>query len=156
MRELTFKGFLKMYIKDLSDENTLCITKLHQEAKSNYRLREPLLLYSHMISYANMSDSYLSRFSDVEKALKNDLMTEEYQKVYRSYLAKKNRMSSENHTKLLLRQRILEIQKAKGITNYRVYADLKLNPGNINDYLKNGNPTKVSLQVAQEIFDYLS
>ena len=42
----------------------------------------------------------------------------------------------------------------KKITKYRVYRDLSLNPGNINDYLTNGNSKKVSMNVVKKIYNY--
>lgn len=47
MRELTFRGFLAQYVKQLSAEKTNSLYKLAAEAgSSNPRLREPLLLYA--------------------------------------------------------------------------------------------------------------
>ena len=52
--------------------------------------------------------------------------------------------------------RIRKCQKEKHISNYRIYTDLHLNHGNINDYLTNGNVSKLSLATAQKILDYVS
>ena len=47
MRELTFKGFLKSYVRSLSQAETNSLYKLVKEAADeNPRLREPLLLYA--------------------------------------------------------------------------------------------------------------
>ena len=47
MRELTFRGFLTQYVKQLAAEKTNSLYKLAAEAGSNNpRLREPLLLYA--------------------------------------------------------------------------------------------------------------
>ena len=47
MRELTFRGFLTQYVKQLSAQETNSLYKLAAEASSNNpRLREPLFLYA--------------------------------------------------------------------------------------------------------------
>ena len=47
MRELTFRGFLTQYVRQLSEQETNSLYKLAAEAgSSNPRLREPLLLYA--------------------------------------------------------------------------------------------------------------
>ena len=81
---------------------------------------------------------------------------ETYQKVYNSYLFKINRVKNEEHTKSLMLLRIKDMQQQKHITNYRIYTDLHLNPGNVNDFLTNGNVSKLSLKTAEMIYDYVS
>lgn len=47
MRELTFRGFLTQYVRQLAVEETNSLYKLTAEASSNNpRLREPLFLYA--------------------------------------------------------------------------------------------------------------
>ena len=79
-----------------------------------------------------------------------------YHKVWRSYLAQKNRKDTDANTKELMRQRILAMQADKGVSNYRIYKELNLNPGNINDWLKNGAGEKVSLATARRAFVYVN
>ena len=55
----------------------------------------------------------------------------------------------------MIRQRILSMQKEKGVSNYRIYKTLGLNPGNINDWLKNGAGEKVSLTTAREALEHV-
>lgn len=45
-------------------------------------------------------------------------------------------------------KKIKQMQQDKHISNYRIYTDLKLNAGNINDYLTNGRADKLSLKTA--------
>jgi hypothetical protein len=79
----------------------------------------------------------------------------EYQKVYNSYLAEKNKVKNEAHTKQLMRNRILKLKSEKKVSNYKIYTDLKLNPGNMNAFLKKGDTSKISLQTARMTIDYL-
>lgn len=167
MKPLTFKGFLKAYLCELSLCGSLSIRKLEKEVDSNLRLLEPLVLYAKI----TLTKEQLSRLknkrvqsalkvlenhSDVEQALQNKKLPEAYQKVYNSYLVRTNRIKNEEHTKMLMLPRIKEMQQKKHITNYRIYTDLHLNPGNVNDFLTNGNASKLSLKTAEMIFEYVS
>lgn len=173
MRDLTFAGFLKSYVRSLSTTETNSLYKLADEAADkNPRLREPLLLYAVFTDktdvllraakvpalysdYENLTNRYDK--TDFETALQDasSPLSEEYKKVWRSYLSKKNRLQNDNHSKELLRNKVVRLQKAKGVSNYRLYADLGLNPGNFNAWLKYGDPNKVSLDIARQTVKYL-
>ena len=83
------------------------------------------------------------------------LLPAEYHKVWRSYQSRKNRGQADEHTKELMRQKVKRLQVQKGVTNYRIYTDLKLNPGNLNAWLKHGNGDKVSLDTARRTLRYV-
>ena len=107
MRELTFTGFLKSYVRALSAAETNSLYKLTKEAADeNPRLREPLLLYAKFTDntdvllraakktalyseYKNLANRYDK--AGFEAALQNatSLLPEEYKKVWKSYLSKK-------------------------------------------------------------------
>lgn len=173
MRELTFRGFLTQYVRQLSVNETNSLYKLAAEAsKTNPRLREPLFLYA---LYSQKQDVLLLATKDL--ALRADYdrlvsrytvpaMTElleqtsselpvEYHKVWHSYQSRKNRCQANNHTKELMRQKVKRLQMRTGVTNYRIYTDLKLNPGNLNAWLKYGDSEKVSLETARRVLRYM-
>ena len=79
----------------------------------------------------------------------------EYTKVWRSYLSRKNRGQADDHTKELMRQKVKRLQEKYGVTNYRIYTDLRLNPGNLNAWLKHGDSDKVSLDTARKTLRYV-
>lgn len=173
MRELTFKGFLKSYVRSLSKAKTNSLYKLAKEAADeNPRLREPLLLYAKFTDstdvllraaqktelyseYKNLANRYDK--AGFEAALQNasSPLPDEYKKVWKSYLSKKHQLQNDNHTKDLMRNKVVQLQKAKGVSNYRLYSDLRLNPGNFNAWLKYGDPNKVSLDTARRTVKYL-
>ena len=173
MRELTFRGFLTQYVRQLSEQETNSLYKLAAEAgSSNPRLREPLLLYA---VYSQKQDVLLlatkdavlheqySRLvlrytmDDLTELLEqtSPLLTSEYHKVWRSYQSRKNRGQADNHTKELMRKKVKRLQEKNGVTNYRIYTDLKLNPGNLNAWLKHGDSEKVSLETARMTLRYV-
>ena len=174
MRELTFVGFLRRYVRDLSISGTNSISKLSYEAaRENSRLREPLLLYALFsgkeasllrsaegTTLEELYSSVLDRYSKEQMLhaflTRDSGLPSAYHKVWRSYLAQKNRKDTDAQTKELMRQRILAMQADKGVSNYRIYKELNLNPGNINDWLKNGAGEKVSLATARRAFEYVN
>ena len=173
MRELTFAGFLKNYVRSLSMTNTNSLYKLAEEAwDRNPRLREPLLLYAvftdkiEVLLRATKAPALYSDYQDLiskydkvgfEAALRDtkSSVPGKYKKVWQSYLTKKNRLQNDNHTKELMRNKIVKLQKVKGVSNYRLYTDLGLNPGNFNSWLKYGETRKVSLDTARRTIKYL-
>lgn len=172
MRELTFKGFLAQYVKQLSKSNTNSLYKLAEEARQdNARLREPLLLlalYSGkqaVLLQATKDQNLFAEYQRMVSQYSTDQMTQvfkdnasvlpdEYHKVWRSFQAQKNRGQSDNHTKELIRLKVKRLQEQCGVSNYRIYTDLKLNPGNVNAWLKHGVADKVSLDTARRILRY--
>ena len=53
-------------------------------------------------------------------------------------------------------KRIVELQEEKGITNYRIYKSLNLNPGNVNAFLKNGDVSKMGLNTVRKILEFVN
>ncbi len=173
MRELTFKGFLTQYVRSLSQQESNSLYKLAAEAGSgNLRLREPLFLYAlysqkqNVLLQATKEPVLYAQYSvllsqyDMESMTqvlvsRSDAVPEEYHKVWRSYLSQKNRGKADDHTKELMRQKVKRMQEKYGVTNYRIYTDLKLNPGNLNAWLKHGDGDKVSLDTARKVVRYL-
>lgn len=172
MRELTFKGFLATYVRQLSQADTNSLYKLAAEAASdNPRLCEPLFLYAMysgklaVLLQAAKDPSLRSAYKDMEQytvdqmtiLLENGSSTlrNEYHKVWSSYLSQKNRGQADDHTKELIRKKVKRLQDRYGISNYRIYTDLHLNPGNLNAWLKHGHSNRVSLDTARRTLRYI-
>jgi len=173
MRELTFKGFLKQYVYSMSSNKTYGLYKLaHEAAATNPRLREPLLLFALFTGkekvllqatkdamlkeeYTNLLKVYSKH--QMEEALANNSpeLPERYLRVYVSYTRLMMRKNNNRHMKELLYARIRQLQEDKGISNYRLYTGLKLNPSNVNAFLKTGNPRKISQGIANKLLSYL-
>ena len=81
-------------------------------------------------------------------------LPEGYRKVWRSYCSVRDAALADNDTKELIHRRVLELQQKKKLTNYRLYTDLKLNPGNVNAWLKHNDSSKMSLDCARQIYKY--
>lgn len=171
MRKLTFKGFLSQYVRKLSHSDTLDLKRLADEALTNNpRLRAPLVLYAlahgkqeKLASLlgssgpaAEMPDM-LGRLDPerLEAQLAEGLVPEAYRKVWTSFLVARDAPQRDGELKAAMRKKVLLLQKEKNCSNYRVYTDLKLNPGNINSWLKNGDSTKVSYHTAERVMNYV-
>lgn len=171
MRELTFKGFLSAYVKKLSYAGSLNMSVIAQEAiESNPRLRAPLVLYAVLHGKSALlrkklialggPDELLQMLdllceSNAEELLKQGKLPDEYLKVWTSFTVRHERLKTDSELKSAMREKIIELQKSKKCSNYRLYRDLKLNPGNINSWLKNGDGSKVSYQTAERIITYV-
>ncbi len=172
MRELTFRGFLSQYVRQLSGEDTNSIYKLAAKASNNVRLREPLLLYAvysgkqetllQAVGSSTLQDVYQRMISLYDAEALTDLLKSgspcipgEYHKVWASYQYRKNRTQADNHTKELMRQKLMHLQARSGVSTYRIYTDLHLNPGNFNAWLKHGDSDKISLDSARKALKYV-
>ena len=171
MRKLTFKGFLTQYVKELSCTGTVDLAILASEAAhNNYRLRAPLLLYAVKSGKADLLRSYLAKLDgvdallsmlsalegeNVEEMLEDGKLPEDYLKVWNSFQVRRDKPKNEDELIEAMRNKIIQLQKAKNCSNYRLYKDLNLNPGNINSWLKHGDSSKVSYQTASRIITYV-
>ena len=78
---------------------------------------------------------------------------DELKQLYTSYT---NLVVNKNHLlKRMYHKRIVNLQKEKRISNYRIYSDLKLNHGNTNEYLRNEKHEKLSLNNIRRMMDYV-
>jgi hypothetical protein len=174
MRKLSFTGFLKQYVAYLAADDTQDIAKLVGLAANGHsRVTEPLFLLAIMTDrlpllldaakdtpLADVYSKLANLFPTPELllgALKNQdpRLSLQYQKVYQSYLSQIARPDIDRQASLLMRDKAMNMMREKSVSNYRVYTDLGLNPGNINAFLKNADATKVSRKTARAILEYV-
>ena len=156
----------------LSKGKTCNIYKLVEELPHNHRLREPLFLYALCIGKTDRLSKALSGYpehfifhdlirnyswDDVLQLFYNNDMTlnQDYHKVYHSYVSERDAFYIDIKTKTLMHRQIRELQETKCISNYRLYTDLELNPSNVNAFLKKVEMGRVSMAVAEKMWDYL-
>lgn len=163
MRELSFKGYLQQQLCELSNYDSKSLYKFARLAESNARLKNTLCLYLNYFVDEKLKNqlcknfSYLKEDCDrIDGVAVEDLSLSEYKTIYENYLNYKNRKQNEDKIKLLMQKRIVEVQEEKGITNYRIYKELNLNPGNVNAFLKNGDTGKVGLDTARKMLAYVN
>ncbi len=172
MRKLTFKGFLVQYIKALSQLDTVALDTLVPLAEQNLRLRYPIMLYAvyadkqsvlleeakNSVLYSEYSKFMIEYTADeLDAHFKNydTHLPTELHKIWNSYKLRCKQVEIDNQSKELMRRKIRDLQIERGISNYRIYNDLQLNPGNINAWLKHGNGAKVSIDTARRALKYV-
>lgn len=161
MRELTFKGYLQQQLSVLSDCNSKSLYKFARLAEHNARLRDVLCLYLHFYVPDKLSSQLMKRFAYLKhlSATMPEQLTHsqsEYKTIYENYLNQKNAKKNEDKIKSVMHKRIVKLQAEKGISNYRIYKALDLNPGNVNAFLKYGDVSKVGLNTACEILGFVN
>lgn len=170
MRELTFKGYLLSQFQELSGFNSTSLYAFSQLACNNARLKDVLSLYLIMYTEENLRNKLLKKFdylnsaceklkglddNNVETYLQNDSLSE-YRTVYDNFLYQRNRKEQEDRLKMMMYKKISEVKQAKCVSNYRIYKELNLNPGNVNAFLKNEDTSKVSVDTARKILAFVN
>ena len=173
MRQLTFAGFTEKYVSSLSASGTSAIYPLVREAVAgNARLKAPLFLYAlannrlHTLlkatkdtmlysEYAALAERYTLDTLTKDLSEKAEYLPEEYQKVWNTYISVSTMHKRDERVKGLMRKRVLDLQKEHSVSTYRLCKDLNLNVANVNAWLKNGVPSKVSIDKARSMLAYL-
>lgn len=169
MRELTFKGYLLSQLQELSGFKSTSLYAFAQIAHNNARLKDALTLYLVIYTEDNLRTKLLKKYDylnspceklkglndyNVRVYLQNDSLSE-YKTIYDNFLYQHNRKKQEEKLKKLMYNRISEVKQAKCVSNYRIYKELNLNPGNVNSFLKNEDTSKVSLDTARRILSFV-
>lgn len=167
---LTFKGFLKMYLAELSGMQTTNIRRLVNAANTDTpRVAEPLFVYSvvsdkldYLLTvsektwmhkdYLNLSSIYNKQFVDVIDFLKSDLAPKRYAAVLDAFNAKDDILNSNRRILEKLRPKVESSLKRSGISKYKACKDLGINPGNFYAYM-NGDNSKISEEIAYAVID---
>lgn len=173
MRKLSFQTFLRRTLKALSYNGYTAPHQLAKELPANPRLLQPLCLYVSLIYDDQQKLNLFRRFPAVEQEFSIrplldlpspdleyllDTMQDaedSYRKIWLSYVSVRDRQQADDHTKMLMHKKVRELQEQKHISNYRIYRDLNLNPGNINAWLTHKDSSKVSLSTARKTLNYL-
>jgi len=173
MRRLTFEGYLESYVQGLAGKQTRSLAELAAVAESEPRLVEPLQLWAVTTGRwerllklcAECADrdtemrALLSLWQQgcLESALaaEDASLRPEYTKVWRSYVARRDASLRDAQLKAAARARALSLAAEKHVTRYRMAKDLGLNPGNLHAFLAQGNVSKLSLDRAYALVDYL-
>lgn len=163
MRELSFKGYLQQQLCELSNYDSKSLYKFAGLAESNARLKNTLCLYLNFYVSEKLKKQLCKKYLYLKEECDRlngvaveDIDLSEYKTIYENYLNYKNRKQNEDKIKLLIQKRIVELQEEKGITNYRIYKALNLNPGNVNAFLKNGDTGKVGLDTVRRMLAYVN
>ena len=170
MRKLSLKSYLEKQMIALSGLNSKSLYRFSALSKNNARLKDTVALYLMLFVKEDLKRHLLNKYpylrsgcekldsitqDNAESFLADDSLSE-YRTIYENYLNTINTHDNENRIKRMMYQRIVLLQKEKGISNYAVYKELKLNPGNANAFLKNGDVSKLSLDTVRRILEFVN
>lgn len=170
MREWTLKGYLLSQLQMFSDYDGVSLYAFSDMARSNARLQDALCMYLMLYVDDSLRNRLMKKYAylqapcqslagltvdNVESFFDCDQFSE-YQTVYSNYCYLRDRGEKEDKLKRIMYQKIAERQREKNLTNYRIYTQLRLNPGNINAFLKNGDVSKVSLDTTRQILAFVN
>ncbi|HIU49661.1 MAG TPA: hypothetical protein IAD22_01430 [Candidatus Limousia pullorum] len=169
MRKLTFKSYLLSQCRVFSEFDSTSLYVFSQLSENNARLKDTLSMYLIMYTSEELRGRLLKKFSylnssckklegvreeNIESFLKNDELSE-FRTIYNNFLYLQNHKANEDKIKEMMYEKIKQVKHEKNITNYRVYKDLSLNPGNVNAFLKNADMGKVSLNTVRKILAFV-
>ena len=153
----TLKSFEK-YIQEIEDIDHYISRKEYLSKINDYKNDIDALL---VLKDKNILNEYAKKYKiDINYIMSLINIYYKFPKyideINQNYLNKKNAKENEDKLKSLMQKRIVEVQAEKGITNYRIYKALNLNPGNVNAFLKKGDTGKVSLNTARKMLVYVN
>lgn len=168
---LTFKGFLRLYCRELTGLNTddlRCLSRTvaldapaAAEAVMAFAAVQGKARYLAKLSKGTWMEEEYSRILPhlddpigIVAFLQSEQAPERYRKVWNAYLAKRDAVVADRRVSGLMREKTLAAMKARNVTPYRLCEDLGLNKGNVYAYLNKGDLTKVSRATARKIMEY--
>ena len=170
MRKLSLKSYLEKQMIALSGLNSKSLYRFSAQSEKNARLKDTVALYLMLFVNDDLKRHLLKKYpylssgceklsgitqENAESFLENDSLSE-YRTIYENYLNRVNKQANEDEIKRMMHRRIAQLQREKGITNYAVYKALKLNPGNANAFLKNGDVSKLSLDAVRRMAEFVN
>lgn len=170
MRKLSLKSYLEKQMITLSGLNSKSLYRFSALSEKNARLKDTVVLYLVLFVRDDLKRHLLNKYpylssgceklsgitqDNVESFLVDDFLSE-YRTIYENYLKTIESHENENRIKRMMYDRIVQLQREKDITNYAVYKALKLNPGNANSFLKNGDVSKLSLDTVRRILKFVN
>ena len=165
---LTFKGFLRLYCRELTGLQTDNLSKLiHAAATTSPAAAETVMLYAAMQEKQHysvrlaqgtwMEKDYnsvaekLEQYENVLAYLESKDAPERYKKVLAAYYAQKNAADADRRVILLMRSKTLSLLNESHTSIYSIYKQLGVNKGNLYAYLNKGDASKVSRATARRI-----
>ena len=170
MREWTLKGYLMAQLQALSEYNGVSLYAFSAMAKTNARLKDVLCMYLTLYVDEPLKTRLVKKYAYLSALCQSlDGLTEDtivafladdqlsaYRTVYDNFCYQRDRQEKEDALKRMMYEKIAERKREKNMSNYRIYSQLHLNPGNINAFLKNGDVSKVSLHTTRQILAYVN
>lgn len=167
---LTFRGFLNGYCRELTGLETSSLRKLLaavlEDAPS---AAEAVMVYAaaqgkaeylcKLAEGTRVEESYksfvkkLEASDNLQDCLFANSTEQRFKKVWLAYLSKKEAIKADRRVIALMREKTLEALRGANVTVYALCNQLGLNRGNVYAYLNGGDASKVSRQTARRIME---
>ena len=170
MRKLSLKSYLERQMVMLSGLNSKSLYRFSALSENNARLKDTVVLYIMLFVKKDLKRHLLNKYpylrsgcekldgitQDNAESFLADNSLSEYRTIYENYLNTIGAHDNENRIKQMMHQRIVLVQQQKGISNYAIYKNLRLNSGNVNAFLKNSDVSKLSLDTVRRILGFVN
>lgn len=170
---LTFKGFLRGYCRELTGLKTDNLSKLlaavldyapaAAEAVMVFAAVQGKADYLAKLARGARLEEQYREFSeavvadgDVPSCLEGHYASTRYEKVWLAYLSKKEAVVADRRVIALMREKTLASLAEAGVSVYALCKQLGLNRGNLYAYLNGGDASKVSRQTARRVMEAAS
>ena len=138
------------YVHRNPEKARICKTEKYKwSSYLEYIKKEKIIDKNVLLHYFNDNINEFINFTT-----RNDELSE-FRTIYNNFLYLQNHKANEDKIKEMMYEKIKQVKHEKNITNYRVYKDLSLNPGNVNAFLKNADMGKVSLNTVRKILAFV-
>lgn len=168
---LTFKGFLRGYVRRLTAVESDSLRKLFEatvndapsaaEALMTFAASQRKEAYLAELAKGTwLEDNYTFASNKISESTLEAFLTaedtpERYRKVLNAYKSKKESASRDRRVILLMRDKTLKALNAKGVSVAQVQKDLGLNKGNFYAYMNKGDASKISRDTARMVMNYV-
>ena len=154
MRRLTEKGFMEGYLQSLSLNNTSSVSKLIKELPDNPRLIVPLAYYAYIIDLPEKTVNKSQVLANELAMIKAGQKQAEIQKLLNTYQYAAGKKVREDRLKTLMHKKLLSIMSEKGITTYKIYKSLNLDPSNTNRFVKHCDCSRINIDTVRMIVKF--
>ncbi len=168
---LTFKGFLRAYCRELTGLETDSLKRLiSRTVNKTPAAAETVMAFAAIQGKAEyaaslakgswLEDGYrkflteYAAFGSVDEYLSSKHAPDRYRKVWRAYLAKRDAVVADRRVSALMREKTRTFMSRSGLTIYELCKALGLNKGNVYAYLNKGDTSKVSRATARRIMEF--
>ncbi|MDE8701940.1 helix-turn-helix transcriptional regulator [Adlercreutzia equolifaciens] len=169
---LTFKGFLRAYCRELSGLSTDNLRKLLQAVLDDAPAASEVVM---AFAAAQGKEGYLAELArntrleaeyaraareiegagGIEPYVQSEAAPERYRKVWLAYRAKREAVVNDRRVVALMGEKLRVLMEEKNVTVYRLCKELGLNKGNVYAFLHKGDASKVSRRTARRILNYV-
>ncbi len=169
---LTFKGFLRAYCRELTGLSTDNLRKLLQAVLGDAPAAAEVVM---AFAAAQGKEDYLAelardtrleaeyarvareikRAGAIESYVQSEAAPERYRKAWLAYCAKREAAVNDRRVVALMGEKLRVLMEEKDLTTYRLCKDLGLNKGNIYAFLHKGDASKISRRTARRILSYV-